>query len=126
MSSQARNELRARITSSPSTRAKRKVISFFDGEVELRQATLQSILEVRGDDTDDTEARTNRSVMMLIENMYVPGTDERVFDETDIDFIKGLPMGGDLARAMEVMTQMTSVNFQEPKGNSSEIPSALQ
>jgi hypothetical protein len=126
MSSELRNQIRAKITSSPATKAKSVVITFFGAEVELRQATLKSILEARGDDLDDAEARTNRSVMMLVDNMYVPGTDERVFDEADVDFIKGLPMGGDLAKAMEVMTQMTQVNFQEPKPNSDATHIELQ
>jgi hypothetical protein len=121
-----RDQIRSKITSSPSTRPKRAIITFFDAEVEIRQATLASILEARGGDDLDPEAIANRSVMMLIDNMYVPGTDEKVFDEADIDFIRGLPMGGDLAKAMEVMTQMTQVNFPGPNANSTETRSALQ
>jgi hypothetical protein len=124
--STARQALREKILNSPLTKPKSQVITFFGSEVELRQATLRSILEARGDDTDDPETRANRTVMMLVENMYVPGTDELIFEETDVDFLKGLPMGGDLAKAMEVMTQMTQVNFQPQSTNSDATHTALQ
>jgi hypothetical protein len=124
--STARLALREKILNSPLTKPKSQVITFFGSEVELRQATLRSILEARGDDTDDPETRANRTVMMLVENMYVPGTDELIFEETDVDFLKGLPMGGDLAKAMEVMTQMTQVNFQPQSTNSDATHTALQ
>ena len=86
---------------------KSTIIELFGVEVELRQPNLGAILKTR-----DTGDDASRAIDMIIEYAYVPGTDDHVFEDTDVDTIKKWPFGDDLARLNSAIAELTGVDIE--------------
>jgi len=99
-----RNELRTKLLSSH--KAKSVLINVFGAEVEIKQPTLASILAAQ-----TVEDEKTRSVDMIIEYAYVPGTNERVFEKADKAAILEWPFGEDLIAIQNAISAMTGVDI---------------
>jgi hypothetical protein len=117
--SELRDKLRAKVlaTRTPTT----KIIKFFGENIEIRQPNLAAILEAR----DSTE-RESALINILMMYAYVPGTDEKIFEEADKDSLLALPFGGDFVALTEAMQELTNVNFldREPISGTTESGSS--
>ncbi len=102
-----REQLRAGLVGS-TPKGKSKLIQLYGFEIELRQPSLKAILKTR-DAKDDTE----RAVDMIIEYAYVPGSDEKIFEDTDRDHILRWPFGEDLAKLNEAIADLTGVDIKQ-------------
>ncbi len=102
----SRNELRAQIFAAKEL--KREIITFFGAEIELRQPTLGDILTVR--DSDDRQAAV---VGILMNYAYVPGSDEKVFEEGDAATILEMPWNSDFTKLNSALERLTDINFNE-------------
>ena len=49
----------------------------------------------------------------LVGYAYIPGTDEKIFEDADAASLKQLPFGADLQRIMKALETLTEVNFQK-------------
>lgn len=85
--SDLRNDLRTRLFS---IKPKTKIITVNGQEIEVRQPPVKAIL-----DSADPENRKASIVRMIINYCYVPGTDEKVFEDADFDTILEMPFGSD-------------------------------
>ncbi len=94
-------------------------VEFFGGTVELRQPSLEEILTLRDDARDNPAAA---SAQMIIDYCFVPGTNEKVFDETDRDLIMKMPFGPDLSRMNKAIEALTDIDVSSAEKNSDEIP----
>lgn len=101
-----RDEIRAAILGTEH-KPKFKIVSFFGQQIELRQGTLGDILEAR--DNDD---RQGAVIRVLTERAFIPGTETRVFEDTDADQLKRLPFGPDFIRVSNALEELSDVNFQ--------------
>lgn len=85
--SEGRDKLRSKVFSE---KAKVILIDLDDGQqIEVRQPTIGMLLDVVS--LEDLKSRMSQ---MLIKTCYVPGTNEKVFDESDKDILMELPQGG--------------------------------
>ena len=83
----SRDQLRSKIFSE---KPKVLLIDLDDGQqVEVRQPTVGALLDVVG--IEDLKTRMAR---MLITSCYVPGTNERLFEDADQDSLMQLPQSG--------------------------------
>ena len=87
---------------------KREKVELFGVELELQQPTLRSILQAR--DIDDELTRT---ADVFIHYAYVPGTNEKVFEEADRDVILNWPFNEDILRVQEIIADLTGVNLDD-------------
>jgi hypothetical protein len=113
-----RQDLRASIFKSDNKKTKSAVITLFGEEVEIRQPTLAQIAKL-GRQAQDTKIPP--VVRIMIEYIYVPGTDEKVFETGDAEQLASLPSGqwlNDLNRAIE---ELTGVDVKEAEKNSEEM-----
>ena len=85
-----------------------KMVTLAGCELELRQPVLGTILALR-----EAESDGDSMIRMILDHLYIPGTQERVFDSADRDAIKSLPFGPDFAEIARSMTSMTGVNMDE-------------
>ncbi len=85
--------------------AKSVDITIFDIPIELRQPSFASIMRAR--DESDTP---KRAADMIVNYAYVPGTDEKVFTEEDIDKILEWPFGDDLTRLNTAIAELTGID----------------
>jgi len=107
-----RDALRAKIFSE---KVKHTVVLLDDGQsVEVRQSTVGQLLE-----SIEKEDLQQRLIQMLIEACYVPGTDERVFDDADFDSLLAMPSGGVYQKLMDAVNEQLlegSLKDAEKKG----------
>lgn len=106
-----RQDIRAKIFASRQPKAER--ITFYGTEIEIRQPLIGSIYG-RPETESDEEAAQYTSIRMLIEYAFVPGTDERVFDDADLDSLLTLPMESDMLEALRAIGRLTGANFTKP------------
>jgi len=102
-----RNELRGKILSQ---KGRRTVIELEDGvEVEIRQLKVGQMI----DNANESDTK-KRMAKYLIECCYVPGTDERIFEDTDFDVLMGMPAGGYYQKLIDTInTQLLPEQLEE-------------
>lgn len=81
-----------------------RIVSLFGQEVEVRQPSLQQIL-----DFQSAEDTATASAHMLQKYLYMPGTNEKVFDEADTDAIKQLPFNEDMQNLQDTLNEMIGI-----------------
>lgn len=111
-----RDELRAKLLGSK-VKPKFELIQLFGSEIELRQPSFGDLMKVR--DIDDI---ATRAVEMIIQYAYVPGTSERVFEDTDRNVILGWPFGEDLVRVNTAIAKLTGVDIELAEDELSKDP----
>ena len=117
MTDSLRNAIRAQIFAA--RELKKIEVEFFGAQIEMRQMQLSDILTVQ-----NNEDRESGIVDMLIKYAYVPGTDEKVFEDADADAFKKLPFGADFQRLSKAMEELTEVNFLDKKPTSKDVPTS--
>lgn len=103
MSSAARDAIRAAVLNATTPQA--KIITFFGQEIEVRQPTLGVAL----DSTTATD-RKDQVFAMMLNYCFVPGTEEKVFEDADHDSILKLPFGQDVVSMQTAIAELTTVN----------------
>jgi hypothetical protein len=88
--------------------AKRIPLHIFDCDIELKQPDLKSILKAR-DESDPAK----RSAEMIIQYAVMPGTDENVFEDSDLTMILRWPFGEDMVRLNEAISELTGVDLEK-------------
>ncbi len=118
--STVRDKIRAQVFSSDSF--KRESVKAFGSKIDIRQTTLGRVLELQEKLQEDRKKAVG---LAFIEFCYVPGTDERLFDDKDLDLILGLPFGEDFQKVQDVINKLMGVSEADVKaaeGNSPETP----
>jgi len=104
-----RDSIRALILDSKNAAPSSRLITFLGAEIEVRQPTLDGITKM-------TEMKENQGLSdataMLIFYAFVPGTNERVFEEGDIEFLKNLPFSHDVATFITAVGEMSNIDLQ--------------
>jgi hypothetical protein len=113
----ARDVLRSKILGQKSLS---DIVELDDGvQIEIRQASVGQIL-----DAMKTEDNKGRLLGILIDCCYVPGTDERVFDEADVESLASMPSGGYWQKLMDAINkQALPAKIEEAEKNSQETGS---
>jgi len=83
-----------------------ELVTLFGVQVELHQPTLAAILDAR--EEDDIQTRT---ADVFIRYAYVPGTNERIFEDTDRATILDWPFTQDLIEVQSVIARLTGVDI---------------
>ncbi|KKN66738.1 hypothetical protein LCGC14_0468490 [marine sediment metagenome] len=101
-----RDDLRGRLLG---TKAKPKIemVTLFGEDVELRQPSFGSMLDAR--EIADTKTRT---IEMIVQYAFVPGTNERIFEDTDRDVILGWPFGEDVLEIQNAIARLSGIDIE--------------
>lgn len=101
----SRDEIRSRIFGA---KPKSEIIEdFFGTTLELRQPTLQVALENRNTSEQD------RVYLMLVDYSFVPGTNDKVFEEEDIDNLRTLPFGAEFQSLIGKVNSLLGIDPAE-------------
>lgn len=87
------------------TRPKSIEIELFGTTIELRQPSMGTMFKAQ-----QGASTAHSAAQMLMAYAYVPGTDEKVFDEADIDEVINLPWGNDLVKVQSAIAELTGIN----------------
>lgn len=110
-----RDEIRSKVFSADTF--KRETVEAFGTIIEIRQTTLGRVLELQGKLSQD---RKGAIALAFVEFCHVPETNERLFDEADLDGILSLPFGEDFQRVQDVINKLMGVtekDIEEAEGN---------
>lgn len=88
-------------------------MTFFGAEIELKQPSMKAIM-----DAQSLEDKSLAGAMMVIRYAFVPGTNDRVFDDADIALIQDMPFGSDMALLNENITKLTGIDIEAEVKNS--------
>ena len=114
----ARDAIRDAIIGGPD-KTKTKIVEFFGQEIELRQPSMEVIMNMQASEGDRAASMAN----MIINYSYVPGTLERIFEEADAEALTALPFGADVQRIQRAINELTSLDIKAAEGNSEETSS---
>lgn len=106
--SSARDKLRAAVMATQPNR--RETIEFNGHQVEVRQPNIRTILALG-------ESGKFDAVSFLIGHAYVPGTDEKLFEEADRDGLLNKPFGEDFRKIVEAMNKVMNIDVKEAAKN---------
>ena len=110
----SRGDLRTKIFKS--VPPKKKLIEFRGVMIEIRQPKLADILEAQAEPD-----RTKGVIDTLIRYAYVPGTEEKVFEEADADSFREMAFDKNFIEVNQALEELTDVNFL-PTNNASGSP----
>ena len=100
-----RDEMRA-ILLGKTPLAKSVTVHVFDMDMDIRQPSFKDMMSVREQGTEFEKAAE-----MIIKYAYVPGTDEKLFEETDRELILRWPFGPDLIMLQEAIADLTGIDI---------------
>ncbi len=101
-----RDEIRSKLLGNE-VKPEFELITVFDTEIELRQPTFRDLMKVR--EIADT---ATRSVEMIVQYAFVPGTDERIFEAGDRETILNWPFGADLVKVNTSIANLTGIDIE--------------
>ena len=87
-------------------------VLFNGAEIEVRQPDLGAILDIRQESQQNEAEAQIRMIMMYC---YVPGTDERLFEDGDEEVIKKLPFNADMRRLVRTLQSLVGMTEEEMK-----------
>lgn len=97
--SSVRDQIRvAFLNSKPSS----KLVTAFGVQVELRTPPVQTVLGTEFN-------RKTALATMLINYCFVPGTDEHVFDEADVEGIMSMPWNAEVTKLVDEINKITDI-----------------
>lgn len=115
MSSEARNALRGALLSGPHLARKRYPLDFFGQKIEIVQPSVSDVAKLS---EGKGAGEINISLVdVLIDYAYVPGTDEKVFEEGDKDVLKGLPFGPEMTALSDLLGDLYGGSIKEKEKN---------
>lgn len=117
-SSAARNAMRAALFDSKNQTFKVIQITMFGQKVDVRQPSIDQIERITQKFREDTENERSAIVRMIISYCYVPGTEEKVFEDADADMLLTLPGGGWLTEFNKAVSALTELDVGEAEKNS--------
>ena len=109
-----RNDMRSRFFSEENKRRKSQIVDLLGVDVELRQPTIGQITQIAKKNEGSTDSAL---VAILIEYCYVPGTEDKFFEEGDKEGLLSMPSGDWLLKFNEALAALTGVNVKEAEGN---------
>ena len=108
MADNTRDSLRSKLLGSK--KAKSKELELFGAPIELRQPTLRQVHEMQ-----QSGEQKNAIAQILITQAYVPGTNDKVFEETDLDVIMEWPVGDWVQTLSDAIEDLSGVSTKEAK-----------
>ena len=112
-----RDEIRAKIFGA---RPETRLTLLYGAEVEVRQPYLEVALAVRSDDRKEGVFR------MMLDYTYVPGTEEKLFDDADIASLGKLPMGKEFNTYMDGINDLLGVTVPGKKTLEEQVTDATK
>lgn len=107
--------LKSTIFSAQNKTFKKEVINFFGVQIEIRQSSIRNIIDQASEPDNAFEEKRHVTIEVLLNNTFVPGTDDRVFEEADVDSLMSLPFGEDFSRVVDVYNRLSGVKVAEEK-----------
>lgn len=102
-----------------------RIVTIYGQKVEIRQSRIGAVLSSIEDDTGEPKkiSRKMAFAQLLIAHCYVPGTQEKVFDDADQEVLMEMPFGPDTMALQNAIQDLMGINVETEVKNSAETPS---
>ena len=110
----ARDDIRKAILNS---KPKTALVKVFGQEVEIRQARVGEVLEDNEEIDGKKVDRATAFAHLLVRFCYVPGTNDRVFEDTDVDALKSIPLGAELQELQSAINSLMGLDIGAERKN---------
>ena len=107
----SRDEARTKVLSTAKRQFKRVELNIWGVDVEFRQPKIREILNVGDFNAEDM------LLHMLVNFIYLRGTDERLFEEGDKESLKDMPFDPSLTQLTEAIGELTGANVEDAEKN---------
>lgn len=111
-----RDEIRS-ILLGKTPKAKSVEIEVYGVKLSLKQPRFGDIMTAR-----EEQNPAKRAVELITQYAYVPGTEDRVFEDSDMEMILRWPFGEDLVRLQNAIAELTGLNIEEEEANLRKSP----
>ncbi len=88
---------------------KSKNIEFFGQTIELRQPSLADALNANNQ-ADDNQQKA--IALMVVNYAFMPGTNDKIFSEADVNSIMEMPFGADMTRVIDAVNEMSDITAE--------------
>lgn len=109
-------DMKSRMFSAQNKQRKFKRVMFFGEEVEIKQSSLGQVVAM-ANMKDDDDNDQGVAIYVLLNYAYVPGTEERVFDESDVEQLKSMPFGEDFNNITDAWREITGIKIEAATKN---------
>lgn len=113
MTQTARDKIRSGILNGKK-QLKSEKLTIFEQEVEIRQPSIRDLRRLADDEKSDGRLL---ALTTLVNYAFVPGTDELVFGDEDLDELESLPYGDWVRELNNVYSKLTGINLGEAEKN---------
>lgn len=103
---QSREDIRATLIGS-TPKPKSKEVTVFGCTFDIVQPSFGSILA--GNEIEDQK---KRGAQMIIDYAFVSGTNEQLFEDTDMDFILRWPFGQEILDLQNAIAELTGLDIE--------------
>ena len=110
MAVKTRDALRGRLMGAKKFRSER--IKLFGEDVEIRQPSVGQIL-----DAQEFEDQKKALVNILVNYCFIPGTEEKIFEDTDEGAIMEWPVGEWFTEINQAIQKLTNIDVAGAEGN---------
>lgn len=87
-----------------------RTLDVFGVKVELRQPSLSEVLDMKT--PEGVDVKKYAAVKILCDYCYVPGTNQKVFEDTDVDGLLAMPFTGEWIRIQNEIDALTNISSQ--------------
>jgi len=112
---------------------KYKIVEFEDVEIEIREPSvkvwgqiLKSVMGMEGDNTAGKMEYDKYLIWSVIHCAFVPGTDEKVFEDTDYETLESFPRRGFVGEFSDIAMDMMNADQEKVEKKSDETASDNQ
>jgi len=113
----SKSELRSLLFSDANRKPASEPLVLFGADVEVRQPTLAQITKL-SKMANKPDNKVPQITYMLVEYCYVPGTDEKLFDEADIPVLSEMPAGPWINAFNTALEKLNGAKMDEAEKNS--------
>lgn len=104
MSDSIRDKIRSAVFS---TKPESKVVEAFGVQIEVRQMPTGALMDLQSDGD-----RKGAMVKSIVAHCFVPKTNEKVFDETDLETLLTVPFGRDMVALSQAIGDVSGVDLE--------------
>lgn len=113
----ARDKLRQQVLSNVKDKFTSKELPLFGVTVELRTLSVKAVLAYQKVMEEDS---SEALIKMLIDFVFIPGTDEHLFEEGDREILLNMPFDDDLMKFIDEANALIGIDLEVEVGNSDE------
>lgn len=107
----------ARQTIFADSKPKTAKVTFRGVDLELRQPSVTEFLNAQSNPEGEERSASKATIRMIVQFAYLEGTNDRVFEPSDVGVLEEMPMSGEFFRLIQAMNDLLDIKVEEQVKN---------